>query len=186
MSNVHERTGIGWIERKIKFQIFIFLFMVIFRHFCSKNCQFSMNFHDNLRNRNRKNRKLFFHSFQHIAHLSWKWNQNWGWGGVYISFVGTQPKYFVSIRFRRFIFLRKTRFFFLKKKIVLKSSETYSQKYFWILRKKNEIFFHNINFFEKKNFLYTFFFVSKSSETYAKINLIVKSFLWGGGLQIII
>jgi len=28
--------------------------------------------------------KLIFHSLQHIAHLSWKWNQNWGWGGGHI------------------------------------------------------------------------------------------------------
>ena len=36
-SNLHERSGIGWIERKIKFHIFsIFIFrvMVIFGHFC--------------------------------------------------------------------------------------------------------------------------------------------------------
>ena len=45
-SNFHERTAIGWIKRKTKFQIFpIFIYpvMVIFRHFCSKNRQFSMN-----------------------------------------------------------------------------------------------------------------------------------------------
>ena len=28
-----------------------------------------------------KIRKLIFHSIQHIAHLSWKWDQNWGGGG---------------------------------------------------------------------------------------------------------
>ena len=45
--HLHERTAIGWIKWKTKFQIFpIFIFrvMVIFRHFCSKNRQFSMNF----------------------------------------------------------------------------------------------------------------------------------------------
>ena len=31
--------------------------MVIFRNFCSKNCQFSVNFQDNSRDRNRKSRK---------------------------------------------------------------------------------------------------------------------------------
>ena len=29
-SNLHERSGIGWLERKIKFQIFVFRVMVIF------------------------------------------------------------------------------------------------------------------------------------------------------------
>ena len=42
------------------FSIFIFRVMVIFRHFCSKNCQFSMNFHDNYKNKERKNRKTVF------------------------------------------------------------------------------------------------------------------------------
>ena len=34
--------------------------MVIFRHFCSENCQFSMHFHDNSKNKNCKNRKIVF------------------------------------------------------------------------------------------------------------------------------
>ena len=33
LSNLHETCGIGWIERKIKFQIFIFRVMVIFGPF---------------------------------------------------------------------------------------------------------------------------------------------------------
>ena len=41
----------------IQFQIFtIFIFRVIniLGHFCSKNCQYSMNFHDNSKNKNQK------------------------------------------------------------------------------------------------------------------------------------
>ena len=75
-SNLHERCGIGWIKRKIKFQIFpIFIFrvMVIFGYFCSKKCPFSKNFYDTPKI---KIEKLIFYSFQHITHLSWKWDQN--------------------------------------------------------------------------------------------------------------
>ena len=49
-SNLHERCGIGWIDRKTKFQIFpIFIFrvMVIFALKCP---QFSINFYDNSKN----------------------------------------------------------------------------------------------------------------------------------------
>ena len=38
---------------------------------------------------------MFFHSFHHITHLSWMWDQNWGEGGggwVSLSLVGTGPK----------------------------------------------------------------------------------------------
>ena len=48
-SNLHERSGIGWIERKIKFPNFpisVFQIMVIF---VLKNGQYSMNFHDSLK-----------------------------------------------------------------------------------------------------------------------------------------
>ena len=34
--------------------------------------------------------KSIFHSYQHIAHLSWKWDQNWG-VGVCIYFVRKKP-----------------------------------------------------------------------------------------------
>ena len=59
-SNLHERSVIGWIERKIQISDFYFL---SFSHFCSKNCQFSMNFHDNSKN---KNWKIVFSSV--LAH----------------------------------------------------------------------------------------------------------------------
>ena len=39
------------------------------------------NFHNNSKNKN---------LIQHIAHLSWKREQNWGWG-VFISLVGKYP-----------------------------------------------------------------------------------------------
>ena len=80
-------------------------------------------------------------------------------------------KFFLSNYFLFNIFLWAGGFFFLKKN----SSETYAQKYFWILKKKMWTFFYINIFF----FLHTFFFILISSETYARINLIVKSF-WGG------
>ena len=44
-------------REKIKFfPIFMFQVMVIFRLFCYQNCQFSLNFHDNSKSKNRKNR----------------------------------------------------------------------------------------------------------------------------------
>ena len=115
-----------WNRKKNQILDFHFL---SYGHFCSKNCQFSMNFHDNSGDRNSKSRKIVFsfvsahctsfmkvelklrggrrgglhildcnrarliftitqkivfHSFQHIAHLSWKWDQNWGGEGVHI------------------------------------------------------------------------------------------------------
>ena len=41
-------------EKNKYFQIFIFRVVVIFRHFCFKNCKFSMNFHDNSKNKSGK------------------------------------------------------------------------------------------------------------------------------------
>ena len=54
-SNLHERSGIGWIKRKPQFQIFqIFIFRVMV-FFVLKSLQFSMNFQDNSKNKNCKN-----------------------------------------------------------------------------------------------------------------------------------
>ena len=50
-SNIHERWGMCWIERKINFPISVFRVMVIF---VLKSPQFSMNFHDISKNKNRK------------------------------------------------------------------------------------------------------------------------------------
>ena len=66
--NLHEKSGIGWIERKIKLQIFtIFIFraMVIF---VTSSPQFSMNFHDNL-DKSQKKIIPFFILFS-IFHIS--------------------------------------------------------------------------------------------------------------------
>ena len=53
-SNLHKRSEIGWIERKIKFQIFQFLFFEFWSFLLIFVPQFSMNFHDNSKNKNRK------------------------------------------------------------------------------------------------------------------------------------
>ena len=52
--------------------------------------------------KNLKNLKIDF-SFvsKHIAHLSWKWDQNWGVGEVCISIVGTEPEFTAGGIFRR-------------------------------------------------------------------------------------
>ena len=65
-------------------------------NFCTKNCQLSMNFHDNSKNNIRKNRKLIFHLIQHIVHRS-HYNENkterGRGGGVCISLlvIGLRP-----------------------------------------------------------------------------------------------
>ena len=77
-SNLHERK-FHWleIERKIKFRIFpIFIFRVMVI-FVIRIVNFRLIFSMNL-TRKIKIGKLFFQSFQHIAHLSWKWDQNRG------------------------------------------------------------------------------------------------------------
>ena len=68
--------------------------MVIFRNFCSKNCQFSMNFHNNSRDRNRKSRKIVFFirfSTLRIFYVKMATSMGDGAGGVCISLVGKQP-----------------------------------------------------------------------------------------------
>ena len=83
-SNLNERSGTGWIERKIKSQILpilIFRDMVTFRNFCFKNCQFSINFHDNSKNENRKN--VFSIVLTHCATFMKVGSKlRWGWGSV--------------------------------------------------------------------------------------------------------
>ena len=69
-SNLHEKSGIDWIERKSNlrfFRFFIFRAMVIF---VTLSPQISMDFHNNLKNKNRKKNYFIFHSIQHIPHLS--------------------------------------------------------------------------------------------------------------------
>ena len=143
--------------------------MVIFRHFCSENCPFSMNYHYNSRNRNCKSRKIVFSFvFMRIFHESMMKNE----GGVCKSFVGTKPKYILSIRFRRIFrnfleiflveiffflfFLWAGSYFFLEKKILPKIIWNICSKIFLNSKKKIfTIFLHN--FFLKKIFpLYIF------------------------------
>ena len=80
-------------QKKILFQIFpIFIFwvIVIFSHFCSKNCQFSMNFHDNSKNSDRKIDFLF--DSAHCASIFHENGiQNEKGRGVCISLLGTGP-----------------------------------------------------------------------------------------------
>ena len=92
----------NWLNRK-KNQVsgFSDFYFLSYGHFSSKNCQLSINFHHNSENKNHQNRKIvFFHSFQHIAHHSWKWDLNWG-GAVCLSLVGTEPGNFEFWSFHR-------------------------------------------------------------------------------------
>ena len=43
--------------------------------------------------------KLFFHLFQHITYLSWKWDQNWGKGASAYPHLGQSPPLFHKLRF---------------------------------------------------------------------------------------
>ena len=62
-----KKSGIGWIERIIKFQIFPILIFRVMVIFVLKIVNFRLTF---MITRKLKIAKLFFHSFQHIAHLS--------------------------------------------------------------------------------------------------------------------
>ena len=87
-SNVHERSEIGWIERKIKFKVFSISIFRVTVIFLLKLPQFLMNFHDILKNKNRKNRKIDF-SFD-SAHCPFfiKTGAKLRGGEVCISLVG--------------------------------------------------------------------------------------------------
>ena len=68
-------SGMCWNKwRKSIFEVLRFLVFEI----CTQYSQFSMNFHDN---KKIKIGNLIFHSIQHCAHISWKWEQNWRGGG---------------------------------------------------------------------------------------------------------
>merc|ERR1719154_279999 len=86
-SNLHGRCGIGWIEREINFQIFIKRVMVIFVLKCPP---FSMNFHDNSKN---KNRKIYFLFASAYCASFMKVESKLGVG---IFLVGTEPNLFYS------------------------------------------------------------------------------------------
>ena len=95
-SNFHETCGMGWIERKIKFQnfpIFICRVMVIF---VTSSPQISMNFHDNLKN---KNHKHFLFSFSFYSAHSAYFTKIWpflrgGGGGWGLHILGWEKYHF--------------------------------------------------------------------------------------------
>ena len=95
--NLDERWRISWIERKIKF--FRFLFSG-YGNFCSKICEFSMKFHDNSQN---KNRKIDF-SF-HSAHCAsfMKVGSKLSWEGLHILPLDRAVESFYSRELKNFI-----------------------------------------------------------------------------------
>ena len=90
-SNLREKSEIGWIERKIKFQIFqIFIFRVMVI-FVTSSPQFSMNFQDNLKNKNCKKKfSLFFILFStiHISEKNLTISEGGGEGGRGLHTLG--------------------------------------------------------------------------------------------------
>ena len=97
-SNLYERSGTGWIERKTKFMIFpIFIFWVIvifwsllWRHHPNFRWNFAMT-------RKIKIEEFFYyfsHSIQHIPHLPWSCDPNEGGGEVCTSLNGKKPNIF--------------------------------------------------------------------------------------------
>ena len=88
-SNLHERSGIGWIERNIKFQIFIVMVILV-----TSSPQFLMNFHNNSKNKNRRIFLLFIPYYITYSPSSIKgWSKvRGGGGGVCISLIETGPK----------------------------------------------------------------------------------------------
>ena len=63
--------------------------MVIFGYFCTENCQFFMNFHDNSKN---KNRKIDFSFDSRYCASSMNLGSKLRGWGVYITLVGTSPR----------------------------------------------------------------------------------------------
>ena len=60
-SKLHERSGIGWIERKTKFPVFaIFIFLVLVIFFTQNDPNFQWIFTHNSKNKNRRIFLLFF------------------------------------------------------------------------------------------------------------------------------
>ena len=63
--NLHERSGIGWIERKKKFQIFP-IFFSSYGHFVTSSPQFLMKFRNNSKN---KEHRIFFFIFPTLFNI---------------------------------------------------------------------------------------------------------------------
>ena len=84
----------GESKEKSNFRFFWFLFFKLWSFSYSNHHNFRWIFTITRKIKIEKIVQYIFHTIQHIAHLSWKWDQNWGRGarGVCISLVGTEPK----------------------------------------------------------------------------------------------
>ena len=107
-SNLHEGFGIGWIERRITFQIFFLSYghfcTTIFDEFCTITWKIRIGEFLN----------YFSHSVQHIPLHRWKLDRNWGEGKGWISWPKKTNNRTKKIWKVRFISLRIWRdFFFL-------------------------------------------------------------------------
>ena len=80
-SRFNERCAVRWIEWKNNIPIFAIFSLWDMVIFVLKTIIFWWIF---TITRKIKIGKLFFHSFQHIAHLSWNWDQKWGGGGLVV------------------------------------------------------------------------------------------------------
>ena len=82
-SNLHEKSKIGCIERKIKFSIFLIFICRTMAIFVTSSPQFSKNFHDNLKKKSQNKMISFFILFStfHISHKNKNLTISEGWGG---------------------------------------------------------------------------------------------------------
>ena len=84
--NLHERSGIGWNERKIKFPILQLLFFWSYCRFCTQNdLNFRWIFTHSSKNKIVEFFYYFSHSVQHIPHLSENFHHFWGVGEVFLD-----------------------------------------------------------------------------------------------------
>ena len=116
--------------------------------FVLKSTQFSMNFHNKSKTKNWKIDFKF--DSAHSAYFI-KWEQNWG-GGVYISFVGTEPECAES-----------------KEKSYIRLFDFYFLRYGYFCTKNCQF---SMNFYDnsKKNWKIDFSFDLAYRSTFKKIN----------------
>ena len=114
------------LRKKNHVSVFSDFYFSSYGHFCKKDYQFSMNFHDISKNKNRKNLKFHFLSIQPIPDLSCKYKKFWKKIYIYFNFEDIEQKInfnFFSVRFET----KNLGFFFFYLFL------TYKSKYYLLL-----------------------------------------------------
>ena len=86
-SNLHERCVMCWTEWKAIFRFLWYWVFEIWLFLYSKRLNFFMSFEYKIDHNSKlkiAQGKLIFQTFQFIAHLPLKWEQNWGDAGLHI------------------------------------------------------------------------------------------------------